>query len=75
MKRIDNTSIYHVYKVSIKRLDSATRVQYEIELLERCPKQGSLPLDELKLACKGDKDSKNQALGVWPTGCKTLIRK
>ena len=27
-----------------------------------------------KLANKGDKKAKKQALGVWPVGCKTEIR-
>jgi len=74
---INNTSIYHVYKLKILEKISKKRVQYEIDLVEKWPKNGeSAPIDQLRDLCsKGDGDGKNQAAGVWPAGCKTEIRK
>ena len=72
---VDNTSIYHVYELKILEKYSKKKIQYEIKLLEKWPQNGeSAAIDELKKMCKGDDGDKKQALGVWPSGCKTEIR-
>ena len=72
---VDNTAIYHVYELKIIEKYSKKKIQYEIKLLEKWPQNGeSASIDELKKMCKGDDGDKKQALGVWPSGCKTEIR-
>ena len=71
---MDNTSIYHVYELKILEKYSEEN-SIQIKLLEKWPQNGeSAAIDELKKMCKGDDGDKKQALGVWPSGCKTEIR-